>query len=47
MHLINIKRLAYETGRVEAPPKNECPAGSVTADDIAEIVKKVLRELKR
>jgi len=47
MHLINIKRLAYETRRVETPQKNECPAGNVTAEDIAEVVKKVLAELKR
>lgn len=47
MHLINIKRLAYEINRVEALEKNERQAGSVTTDDIAEIVKKVLAELKR
>ncbi|MEL7566068.1 MAG: acetaldehyde dehydrogenase (acetylating) [Dehalobacterium sp.] len=47
MHLINIKRLAYEINSVEAPEKKADQAGSVTADEIAEVVKKVLAELKR
>lgn len=47
MHLINIKRLAYETSSAETPGKNDCQAGGVSADDIAEVVKKVLAELKR
>jgi len=47
MHLINIKRLAYETSRVETRPKADCLASSISADDIAEVVKKVIAELKR
>jgi len=47
MHLINIKRLAYEINSLEVPENNESQAGNVTADEIAEVVKKVLAELKR
>ncbi|ATW25311.1 acetaldehyde dehydrogenase (acetylating) [Candidatus Formimonas warabiya] len=47
MHLINIKRLAYQTCQVETQPKAPCPESSISAEDIAEVVKKVLAELKR
>lgn len=47
MHLINIKRLAYETGRLAEENKDKCPVGKVSPDDIAEVVRKVLAELKR
>jgi len=47
MHLINIKRLAYGTNDIAEPVKNECSAAGISADDIAEVVKKVLAELGR
>jgi acetaldehyde dehydrogenase (acetylating) len=47
MHLINIKRLAYGINDIAEPVKNECSAAGISADDIAEVVKKVLAELGR
>ena len=40
MHLINIKRLAYGTNDIAEPVKNECSAAGISADDIAEVVKR-------
>lgn len=47
LHLVNIKRLAYALKDAEEPKNMENQSDCVTADEIAEVVKKVLAELKR
>jgi acetaldehyde dehydrogenase (acetylating) len=45
-HLINIKRLAYSTRRVSLDTGEKCdPSCAVSADDIADIVRQVIKQL--
>lgn len=46
MHLINIKRMAYGVSEAAASERGNCSSGTVSTEDIAAIVEKVLAELK-
>ncbi|MGI6225229.1 MAG: acetaldehyde dehydrogenase (acetylating) [Peptococcales bacterium] len=46
-HLINVKRLAYGIKDYESgAPTNSCPPCEVKTDDIADVVRQVLKQLK-
>jgi len=47
MHLINIKRMAFEIKKAEDQPKLKSQSSSLSIDEIADVVKKVLAELGR